>query len=462
MRLWPVGTVLVLTFAGALLVATAVFYTGWDLLGARGLKPEHRLDSKTLFDLVKLSFGVVAGAGALVALVVAYRRQRVDEDGALREATRLHTERFTTAVSQLGADSAAVRLGGVHALAGLADDAPTRDLRQTCIDVLCAYLRLPYTAQDDLPAGDPESQHAYLALREVRHTVIRVIRDHFRLASDHPHCWQGHHLDFTNVIFDGGDLTGAVFLNSVVDFSGAVFNGGTMRFNEAVFSGKVDFFRAAFDAGAVDFGDSLFLGGEVSFSQAKFRGSMIDFRNALFSGSAVDFTRAAFDEGEVYFNDAQFDSGVVNFKAARFTGSEVDLSGAAFSGSRVDFSFCHFATGTVAFVGNQFSGGTVAFNRARFRGATVDYSSAVFSGSTVSFESGRFSDGVVDFAGVRFDSGSVDFSMARFSGAAIDFASAQFSGAAVSFGTVSGEAPPGLVPASGAPLPADLTLPPHW
>ncbi|GGO94398.1 hypothetical protein GCM10012280_49130 [Wenjunlia tyrosinilytica] len=74
---------------------------------------------------MKLSFGVVAGAGALVALVVAHRRQRVDEDGALRDATRLRTERFTTAVSQLGQDSAAVRLGGVHALAGLADDAPT-------------------------------------------------------------------------------------------------------------------------------------------------------------------------------------------------------------------------------------------------------------------------------------------------------------------------------------------------
>ncbi|MGW5434231.1 hypothetical protein ACWET9_45040 [Streptomyces sp. NPDC004059] len=151
LRLWPVGRVLVLAFATAILVAAAVFYTGWDLLGAQGLKPEHRIDSKTLFDLVKLSFGVVAGAGALVALVVAYRRQRVDEDGALREATRLHTERFTTAVSQRGNESAAVRLGGVHALAGLADEAPTRDLRQTCINVLCAYLRLPYTAEADLP-----------------------------------------------------------------------------------------------------------------------------------------------------------------------------------------------------------------------------------------------------------------------------------------------------------------------
>src|SRR3954447_22315262 len=149
LRLWPVGPVLALAFTGALLIAATVFAVTWNLLDAQGLEHERRLPSKTLFDLVKLSFGVVAGAGALVALVVAYRRQRVDEEAALREATRLHTERFTTAVSQLGEESAAVRLGGVHALAGLADDAPTRELRQTCIDVLCAFLRLPYTAEMD-------------------------------------------------------------------------------------------------------------------------------------------------------------------------------------------------------------------------------------------------------------------------------------------------------------------------
>ncbi|MEU2563175.1 hypothetical protein ABZ626_28100 [Streptomyces longispororuber] len=185
LRLWPVGPVLALAFAAALLVAGSVFYAGWDLLGAWDVKTERRIDSKTLFDLVKLAFGVVAGAGALVALVVAYRRQRVDEDGALRDAARLHTERFTTAVSQLGENSAAVRLGGMHALAGLADGAPTRELRQTCIGVLCACLRLPYTAAADLPADDEEAPHAYLSLREVRHTVIRLIRDHLRLAPEH-------------------------------------------------------------------------------------------------------------------------------------------------------------------------------------------------------------------------------------------------------------------------------------
>lgn len=249
MRLWPVGPVLASAFTAAVLVAAAVFYAGWDLLGARSLEPEHRLSSKTLFDLVKLAFGTVAGAGALVALVVAYRRQRVDEDGALRETTRLHTERFTTAVSQLGDDSAAVRLGGVHALTGLADDAPTRELRQTCIDVLCAYLRLPYTAETDLPDDDAAARHAYLALREVRHTIIRLIRDHLRLPPGHPHSWQGHDLDFTGVVFDGGDFSETVFSGGTVNFRRAAFSGGGIVFvSPAAFSGgTVDFRRAEGD-----------------------------------------------------------------------------------------------------------------------------------------------------------------------------------------------------------------------
>ncbi len=225
---------------------------------------------------------MVAGAGALVALVVAYRRQRVDEDGALREATRLHTERFTTAVGQLGNESAAVRLGGVHALAGLADDAPTRDLRQTCIDVLCAYLRLPYTAEADLPAGDAEARHAYLALREVRHTVIRLVRDRLRLDPGHPHSWQGHDFDFTGVTFDGGDLSGATFSGGTVDFDGATFSGGTVSFDGARFwGGNVSFPRAMFSGGQVRFGGATFSGGRVGFLGAMFGGGTVDFGGRL-------------------------------------------------------------------------------------------------------------------------------------------------------------------------------------
>src|SRR5262249_1027495 len=55
---------------------------------------------------------------------------------------RTLNERFATAADQLGSDKPAVRLAGVYAMAGLADD--WEENRQTCVDVLCAYLRMPY------------------------------------------------------------------------------------------------------------------------------------------------------------------------------------------------------------------------------------------------------------------------------------------------------------------------------
>ncbi|MFD5634828.1 pentapeptide repeat-containing protein [Streptomyces sp. NPDC127077] len=328
LRLWPVGLVLALTFTVAVLVAAWVFYTGWDLLSVRGLKPEHRIDSNTLFDLVKLSFGVVAGAGALVALVVAYRRQRVDEDGALREATRLHTERFTTAVGQLGEESAAVRLGAVHALAGLADDAPDDSLRQTCIDVLCAYLQLPFTPDPGNNAAHREEHHRYLAFRKVRHTILRLIGDHYRRPQGTHRSWQGCDLDLTGVAIDGD-----------MDFSGATFSGGTVSFSGAMFSGgAVSFDNARFPGGSVLFGNAVFSGGTVSFNNARFSGGTVSFLGAMFSGGTVYFDHARFPGGTVYFSRAAFSGGTTSFNNAAFSGAKVCFRGAAVSGSRVSFS----------------------------------------------------------------------------------------------------------------------------
>lgn len=279
LRLWRVGRALALAFAAAVLVSGGIFFSLVVLLDFQEIDSTAKLDVKTLFDLVKLSFGVVAGAGALVALVVAYRRQRVDEVGAHREATRLHTERFGQAVEQLGSDSPAVRLGGVHALAGLADDAPDNNLRQTCIDVLCAYLQLPFTTD---PGDDParqEERHRYLALRKVRHTILRLIGDHYRCPRGTQRSWQGCDLDFTGVTFDVGLMSfkGAVFTGSTVSFMGATFSDGMVSFNEAVFSD-----------GLVNFAGASFSGGMVFFSRAMFS-NRVNFYQATFSNCRVSF-----------------------------------------------------------------------------------------------------------------------------------------------------------------------------
>ncbi|MFJ8596629.1 pentapeptide repeat-containing protein [Streptomyces sp. NPDC093598] len=441
-------------------MAAAVFYTGWDLLGARELKPERRIDSKTLFDLVKLSFGVVAGAGALVALVVAYRRQRVDEDGALRDATRLHTERFTTAVSQLGDESAAVRLGGVHALAGLADDAPTRDLRQTCIDVLCAYLRLPYTAEADLPANDVEARHTYLALREVRHTIIRLIGDRLRPPADYHPSWQGHDFDFRGVVFDGGDFSRVrISSDCMVNFGGATFSGGLVNFYDSTFSG-----------GSVNFGGATFSGGLVNFEGSRFSGSRVSFHGATFSGGTVEFQGSHFSDGRVDFMEATFSSGTVHFDRATFSGGTVQFVLSRFSGSRVVFHLAQFDRigspfpwGTLAdFSGATFSGGTVEFTEATFGGGNVCFSQATFDGSTVDFVGSAYSGGTVDFQRARFSDGTVDFSGVTLPNHTLYFGEATFSGGIVNFDGASGAAPPSLLPLTGSPPPNGLILPAAW
>jgi hypothetical protein len=132
---------------------------------------------------------------------------------------RTFNERFATAAEQLGSDKPPeVRLAGVYAMAGLADD--WEENRQTCVDVLCAYLRMPYTSDPGLDAGE-EKRLAFQASREVRHTVIRVIAAHLR--NDALASWQRLNFDFTGVVFDGGDFTETRFSDGLISFGRAVF-----------------------------------------------------------------------------------------------------------------------------------------------------------------------------------------------------------------------------------------------
>jgi hypothetical protein len=111
-----------------LLAAVAIFYTAANAASARRTAQAAR--SAELTEVAQRRTFELAEEGQR-------RTHELPERGQL-------TDRFTAAVAQLGDPSPAIQLGGVHALAGLADDATTGTLRQTCIDVLCVYLRLPY------------------------------------------------------------------------------------------------------------------------------------------------------------------------------------------------------------------------------------------------------------------------------------------------------------------------------
>jgi uncharacterized protein YjbI with pentapeptide repeats len=386
-RLWRIGYALAVCFGAAVAGLALLWWVALVLLHHPGLAPSKTITVKDSVGVAQLVFASVAGAGALVALVMAYRRQRVAEVAtvvdkerweatAAHDRTRLLNERFTAIATQLGDGQPAVLLAGVHAMAGLADD--WEENRQTCVDVLCAYLRLPY---DPDPGEDatPADRAAYRANREVRHTIIRLIRDHLLPDADAAVSWQGLNLDFTGVVFDGGDFAGARFSDGIVRFGGASFVSGEVSFGRAEFSGgTVDFGGAGFSGGTVDFVFAGFSGSKVNFGRAKFSGSKVNFGRAEFSGAEVIFSGAAMFPGgiAVFRGGAVFSGGTVDFRNARFSGGTVDFGGAVFSGGTVDFVLAGFSGGTVDFVRAGFSGGTVGFGDARFSGGTVDFRGA--------------------------------------------------------------------------------------
>jgi hypothetical protein len=195
-----------LALAAAVFVAAFVLI--WAGLGAPRIRPDAGFTTTNQLEMVKLALAVVAGVGGVVALVVAYRRQGVIEEEneraratVRRDDTRLFNERFNSAATQLGNDRAAVRAAAVYAVTGLADDAPTPPLRQTCISVLCAYLRLPYEPEPTAPTWVPGE-------REVRRAVTGVIRSHL---APHPNplpSWNGFAFNLGGAVFDGLWLPG--------------------------------------------------------------------------------------------------------------------------------------------------------------------------------------------------------------------------------------------------------------
>lgn len=336
---WVLPTVLGIALIGTALLGMLT----WRLLGSPN-PATAKPDVTDVIEALKLVLAVTAGFGAVIALVVAFRRQRYNEiadhraeNADRREHTRLLSERFDRAVEQLGHDSPAVRLGGVHALATVADDWDEFEPRQMCIDVLCSYLRMPYRTEP--PAEEfPDENAIWLGMREVRHTILRLIAAHLR-EDGAIRKWTGHDFDLNGVIVDLYlDFSGAEFSEGTVSFYGAVFSGRKVRFDEATFTGgEVNFSAARFTDSGVTFDGADFDGGEVVFYNTEFGARQVSFRDAVLSSGTVTFDGSTFSEGEVSFRDALFSGCEVSFMGVVFSNGQVSFRGAVFSDGLVTF-----------------------------------------------------------------------------------------------------------------------------
>ncbi|HEX8864800.1 MAG TPA: pentapeptide repeat-containing protein [Lentzea sp.] len=163
-------------------------------------------------DAVRTAGTIVVGTGGAVALLLAARRQRSAEltlkhqQDTARQAEhdaieRRITELYTKAADQLGSDKAPVRLAGLYALERLG--VANADQRLTIVNVICAYLRMPF-------ADDREEA-------QVRITALRILHAHRR---DDQHWWD------VKIDLDGANLTGSRLPRS--KFAWATFEGADL------------------------------------------------------------------------------------------------------------------------------------------------------------------------------------------------------------------------------------------
>jgi uncharacterized protein YjbI with pentapeptide repeats len=313
-------------------------------------------------DAIKTALTVAAGLGAGVTVVMALRRQSISERSQRHIEEDAREQRITTlyvaAAEQLGSDKAAVRLAGLYALERLGQDNPK--LRQTVIDVICAYLRMPYTppaevlrdnaehsphalARDD-PGPEPEEQPQRRQELQVRLTAQRLLRDHTQrsgLGSEPMTYWRGQQRERMNF-----DLTGAV----LVSFSLAFCELRAAVFDSAQFYGAAVLYKSQF------------------YEHASLRG-------AQFHDVAV-MTEAQFHEfanlmetqfhGQANLDEAQF-HGETYLRAAQFHGWANLMETQFHKYTSLDEAQFHEAT---LLKGAQFHG-EVHLREAQFHGKTV-------------------------------------------------------------------------------------------
>ncbi|HXL92920.1 MAG TPA: hypothetical protein VN969_28665 [Streptosporangiaceae bacterium] len=241
---------------------------------------------------------------------------------------------YRDALGQLGSEVAIVRIGGLHALSRIGQDNP--HLRESIIDVICAYLRMPYPATVRSPGSDSAGKTREQGELQVRLTAQRMLTRHLR---DEGYLRQRHDGSTEDTFWPGMDvinLTGAHLVNlnlshcrfRAIECNGASLVGETLFrallcdlgfFQKAIFDGHADFRGASFDDAwfsYAKFTSEPWFQGDEFYRPASFE-SHADFRNVIFTRGAR-FDRATFG-GSAEFGEVSCEAGAraISLQGAR-------------------------------------------------------------------------------------------------------------------------------------------------
>ncbi|MFI0465542.1 pentapeptide repeat-containing protein [Saccharopolyspora sp. 5N102] len=244
------------------------------------------------------------------------QRQALEDRRTDQDRDRAADERFARSVELLGNDADQVRVGAMHALAGLARSNP--DYTQTVLDVLCSYLRRPFehpkwTPASELPADPgewPEAGPELEGERYVRQTAQRLIQDLLPSTADpDPKIYE---LDLTRAWLERFNLSDRVVgriaayrcrFRYTTNLSRAVFH-GPVHLRDGVFVGRIRAEETRFRQKLELRG--IVAHGPVGFDRAEFHGRVemqevrcsahVSFERASFH-TTLDLRRTHFDGG---------------------------------------------------------------------------------------------------------------------------------------------------------------------
>ncbi|MFJ5989319.1 pentapeptide repeat-containing protein [Lentzea sp. NPDC092896] len=280
-------------------------------------------------DALRIGLSIGVGSGGVFALYLAARRQRATElDLAHKAAAQMSTdadaterritELYTKAAEQLGGEKAVVRLAGLYAMERLAQANPEH--RQTIVEVLCGYLRMPLavrepSSEDEQVSDDVEELQVRMAAQLILHRHLTPVTG--ITQEPNPNYWGELDLNLTgatlvrfwlgNTSVGYADFRGARFIGTA-QFQGARL--GSAMFRGCQFDGAAWFESTSFGEAAI-FDDAVFMG-DVTFENAVFGNALFD--RARF-GREATFDSARFVHN-IQFEEAVFD-GPVSCSGAR-------------------------------------------------------------------------------------------------------------------------------------------------
>ena len=406
-------------------------------------------DGPVLRQLILYTTGGLLG---VITLGETHRKNNQEKEKNENDHTRqVYAERrsrYTKAVEQLANEKAAVRLGGIYTLVGLADewladDSLTKDKQneegQVIINNLCSYIRSPFPLAAKIEEYEAHKELEKLQksesgkLSEEESLRLQILIKRFE-DSDEYEKPKDITTDYAK-FHEEQDVRRTIFVEMSKRSSTFTKNdkGEIIETVPGIWSDfDFDFSRAP-----IFYSLSSLTIEKGNFSSAKFY-SKADFSGATFTQNA-DFSKATFTQN-ANFSWATFTQNA-NFSWAKFT-QDASFSGATFT-QNANFSWAKFNKIMLfdkATFNNEAHFGEATFNKLAGFGETVfnneaHFSKAIFNkgayfGETTFNHESRFGEtlfrDIAHFVKATF-TGNVDFGGAEFSERA-NFWGAEFSG----------------------------------